>query len=110
MKAKMIMAPCKRRPILKHYQNAVEISIWYNDTQHAKDFISAAIKKFGVKTTEFSLIEFHFSDLSQRVRLTFRNMTKDNQAKFSKWLKGYAYAKGWQLPLYNLLIQPKLDL
>lgn len=27
MKAKMIMAPCKRKPILKHYQNAVEISI-----------------------------------------------------------------------------------
>lgn len=108
MKTKMLMAPCKRKPILRHYQNAVEVSIWYNNTTDAKDFVSAAVKKFGTKTTSFSLIEFHYSDLSKRVRFIFRDMNEDNQKLFSQWLKGYAYAKGWNLPLYNILKQPKL--
>lgn len=112
MKAKMLMAPSKRRPILKHYQNAVEITIWFNKTEDAKVFTAAAVKKFATPGTKFHcrIIEFKYSELSRQVRLTFGDMTKEERTYFRTWLTGYAYAKKWSLPLYNLIDQPIIDL
>lgn len=108
MKAKLLMDYSKRKPIIKHYPKAIQVNIWFNQPTQAKDFIGAAIRKFGIHHDIASLIEFHFSDLSRTVRLTFDKMEKQERDKFKKWLTGYAYAKGFQLPMYNLIDQPKI--
>lgn len=110
MNAKLLMARCNRRPIRKHYPQAVTIHIWFNQSNMARQFITGALRKYANQESGGKMIEIHFSELTKRVRITFDEMEKEQRTSFQHWLKGYCYAKGWDIPMMNMIDQPKLDL